>query len=298
MIPESKNNSDYSHDLIEYLVRIIAIVTIIGFVLLYIYLDTTIDPVSVNGVGNTISVSARKLVLDMIPNFLASLAGFLVIYYVFVRYGISDQNQQKASDLRKLLEETVNLNSAPEVIKVYPNYRAVEWGKVLDEAESIDMAVLYFDSWIEEYAQELMRFFRRGGQLRVVLTSPEQEDAVKAAWVRFSKYKTFDEFKIRIVNTIRSFQQVLEQSDTVYGHIEAYYFNEALNYAIIRVDNSKLFLSNYEHFYEERIAAPSILIDLNKSSYIKGYWAKELGGLFDKSQKLNIQAYLLSIADH
>jgi hypothetical protein len=173
---------------------------------------------------------------------------------------------------------------------IFENYRQIDWAQVLDEAKTLDIAVVFWASWVKAHWEKILKFYKRGGRVRLILTDPNLS-AIDLAWKKFPRY-TRGEFIQRVEETVKNFQLALQESQPNSGSFETYFFNTVLNYAVIRVDDKKLFLSFYEHTNKVRICAPSFLLDLEASPGLKEYWNGEFEALLENSRQIDPRHYV------
>jgi hypothetical protein len=280
--PSNNNNNSY-------LKAIIAIVAIAALSLGYPQL-----------VGKPLQPAIIELIIDLIPNLVASLLAFVALYYLFFRHGIVESQQNLHEDRGRIAEleeenkriSTVVTQIAQDVqnVIVFDNHRKIDWASVLDTSHSMDIAVCYWDSWVKSNWEHLIDFFKRGGHIRLIIPSTTLEAAVSSAHRNFPRYSR-DRFIEKVNDTARFMYQALTESGSYVGSLEVYFLKGGLNYAAIRVDNKVIYLSFYEHSNKVRIGAPSILLPLDSSEYLREYWSEEFASLFEQSTKVDIHQH-------
>lgn len=227
--------------------------------------------------------SIRALMLNSIPSAIIALVAIPIVYYIFTRHA---SNAEEAYENLRADAPHVNIPVAEQPLKLYENYREIDWKNILAEAKSIDLVVCYMDSWVNDNWEELINFFRNGGSLTLILPDPECKPAKIIMWDRFPKLKSMEEVAKKINDTVDNFESTYKKSGSTTGIFKIYFLEQALNYAAIRIDGKYLYLSTYEHTgAHRRVNAPSIGIDLNALPKQKDYWGGEINAMIKKSRE-------------
>lgn len=170
------------------------------------------------------------------------------------------------------------------VVAFYPTFRDVDWSALLQDAHQVDIAVYYWDSWVKQNADALEAFFANSDSIRIVMTDPEVEPAIEVVARRLPEY-TLEMVRQKVVNTLGRLEQARAASGSTTARIEGYFFEDPLSYSAVRLDSSRVVLSVYEQFRQQKIDSPAIVLDLMTSDHLRRYWDKEFGGYFKASRR-------------
>jgi hypothetical protein len=240
------------------------------------------------------------LALDVIPALIVLVLAGIVGWYVLERRGLGkgmglpQDESGVAVGLASVADEIVDrvaelpvyteprATTAPEVRRFWTSHRKVEWSEVIGTALSLDVVVVYYDTWIDENREELLSIFGRGGTIRLYLTDPRDERALEATADRFPEHSV-DDLKSKIQGTAQRLDELRRESDRYQARLEVRLYPGVLNYAAIRADGDWVLTSFYEHKRERRIDAPAVLLDIAQSPELRRFWDKELRFLFERS---------------
>lgn len=262
----------------EWLQTLLAIVTfILLWVLYYVFQDAK---------------APFSFLVNMLPDLGAGLIVIIVIYFVFTRQGIVDKNKtniinEKTDTIIRKLDNLQNqFNGLVEGIgcleKFHETFYDFEWKELIESAEKeIDIAVYYFDAWLKRNQDSLEVFFKKPNtKLRIILSDPDQNmEAIKRLYPDHNE----DSLKEKINNTKTRALSLLNKAGANSSRLEVYLYPHQLSYAIQSFDNTKVVLSVFEMFREDRVQSPLFLLNLTKSEKTKHFITKEIDGLIKDS---------------
>lgn len=226
----------------------------------------------------------RDLFLGLLVSLIALLLASLVVYVLLLRQGIPT------------LSALARLDPAPETKgrfskstrgDVFENYREIPWDELLRDVDELDIVVCYFDSWVSSNWESLLRFFNRGGRMRIYLPDPEIPDVLAQVQRRFEEYH-LEVVRDKIVNTGIRLANVIEESASPEARLVINFYPGPLNYSAIRFDRESVLLSAYEEFRKQKIDSSAVLLKIKGRAHLQKYWAKEIGGFARESREVDI----------
>ncbi|MBS1624713.1 MAG: hypothetical protein JST83_11875 [Bacteroidetes bacterium] len=269
-----------------------------------------------------LSASFKDITISLIPNLIASLISICTVILLFYLSKISpdeilgadtmemedislrmqkaEEKLDKIHDLLAKGEEELHViatnqkravNTHLEVSApiIYGNHRQVEWHRLLSEAKTIDIVVVYYDTWVKSNWETLVNFFRTGGQLRIVLPNPENPDNLRDMLKYFPKMESnTEELRNRIIHTMTFLREVYNAAAKLHGRhgmYEIYCLDNSINYPFVLVDNKTVISSFFEHFSDMRVNSPSFLVNYADNLWLKEYWEKEINLLLKSAIK-------------
>lgn len=242
----------------------------------------------------------RALALGIIPGAIVLVLAGPIVYYGLQRRGLGkgmqtpeegDRDLSAEALAQKIVDGVAELpaytepmaTAAPEVRRFYPSFRKIDWEEIIGEADSLDIIVVYFDSWVDNNREELLAIFRRGGAIRLYITDPDADVAMQATNERFPEHSR-DDLSERVRGTAQKLHALWKESASYHAHLEVHLYPGVLNYAAVRADEDQVLLSVYEHHRQRRIDSPAMLLDLRQSSAMRDFWDKELRHLLERSR--------------
>jgi hypothetical protein len=239
----------------RYLLSIIALVTSLTLTLLYFWRLKNADPLW----GN------------IIAEMVAACWIFIVIHFVLVRRGIS----------------LPGMNSSPDfgaLVGFAPTHDDVDWSAALAGAKSVDVVVHYYNRWARELFDDFVRFFGRGGRLRLVLPDHALSRTLKTVRSEFFPKLSERQLEERIVETEEVLRQAFEQGRSPRAEFKSYHFPHSLHYSLVLIDGRDLYLSVYEQFRSPVIKSSVFKLDLSRDAQLRDYWTDCLEQFFEGSR--------------
>lgn len=174
------------------------------------------------------------------------------------------------------LLSTITGDSTADV-QVVQDWYAIPWSDVIGKASSIECAVSYMDTWINNAASALEDFFGRGGTLRFFLPMPGSPAAERVV-ERFPEYD-LAVIESKIKNT-RSKLRALQRGN---GKLEVRWTDVFNMHCLMLLDDCVLLVSPYDHFRNNRIQNPSFAVPLWKHPIVASWIGKEFKGFLAAS---------------
>ncbi|OKH33810.1 hypothetical protein NIES2119_22130 [[Phormidium ambiguum] IAM M-71] len=182
----------------EWIKTILALVTFSLLWLLYYVFQNVKTPFS--------------FLVQMLPDLGAGLIVIIVVYFIFTRPGII--NNEQNSVLNKKINNISNkLDSLSKEVSfitknigcietVQDAYYEFDWSKLIEPAEQqIDIVVYYYDSWFKENQVSLAKFFSKPNtKLRIILSNPDKNNNIDTI-KRFFPEHSETALKEKIKNT-------------------------------------------------------------------------------------------------
>lgn len=204
-----------------------------------------------------------EVIQPIVPNLIAALTIFIVIYFAFKRYGIIDDINSG------------NMPSSP-VKEFHKRHDKMEWGPIISEASTIDIVVFYYGGWVRQHEDSFVEFFRRGGQLRLILSDPSDDLLVSDIQKYFFPSRTKERLTENIKDTVAAVREVLDKSASKKAHFEYRYYRGILHYSFVLVDRRYLYISVYEQFRNHSVRSSVFEIDIFDDRWLKDYWLEVL----------------------
>ncbi|MFQ5962665.1 MAG: hypothetical protein ACE5KZ_00090 [Candidatus Scalinduaceae bacterium] len=275
------NDETYEHKIIARLIVSIAIVAIIALIVVYVYTEYNEK------------YRIYKLLYNAIPSAVVALAATPILYFLFIkrRFMFSKSNVNLDKDIisNKIIKE-ISMERFSQIINFHESYRHIDWHKLLKESSStIDIIVYYYDSWVNSNYDDITSFFRKPGtSMRVFVANPN-DSFIFSTIHRLFPDSGKEAIKEKVSKTGERLAKALKTAGGDSERLEFYYVPHILNYSAQCIDGKILILSIFEMFRESRIDSPAILIDLSKSKHITNFWHKELKGILNESEKVDIK---------
>ena len=157
----------------------------------------------------------------------------------------------------------------------YQNYRQINFRKFINESSSeIDLAVFYYDSWINTYTDELKAFIQKPGSIiRIYLTDPEM---YLYEISKFFPENSDQVLKEKILRTAIRTKNLFKEMGADTNRLEVYFLPRMLSYSLQMFDN-KYFLESVFDMYRDnqRIDSSAYLWNLKKSNGNKRKWVQK-----------------------
>lgn len=195
----------------------------------------------------------------------------MVWHYGFARRGISLSSMQ--SETR-----------AGAIVSFYPEHSEVDWSAIIDGARRIDIIVRYYGRWVRTNHEAFVRFFERGGELRIVMADPENPDVLNAVHRQFFPNLTSEHLAGKIIDTEERARAAIAEAGSQRARLTTYYFPQALHYSAVLVDGRMLYLSIYEQFRGPNVRSSVFGIDLKKDQELEAYWLQNRESFFEGSR--------------
>ncbi len=134
------------------------------------------------------------------------------------------------------------------VVSFFPQHAEMDWGAILQSAKKIDIVVHYSGRWVRRLHDDFVRFFERGGQLRIVMADPTLPEVLSAVHTNFFPNLALEQLQEKIVDTERRLIEAFNDAGSRKAGLRTMYFSQALHYSFVLVNDRFLYLSVYEQF--------------------------------------------------
>lgn len=283
----TENNTN-THRNYLWLISIIALISLVALGLLYHFIPAPVVSGTEGQTTTSLWISSRDLLREVIPNLVAGLIAFLLLYWLFDNRGlIPSQLEKQASEHRIIQSITDAVKSssplAPEVLAFYPSFQQVEWKKLISEANlRIDIVVNYFDSWVKDNQIVLADFFKKS-KTEMHLYIPDADDPTIFEELK-KLYTDSSEASLRdkLQRTDQRIMDVITSAGGRKNQMKVYRLSCRPTYALQRLDNRIAVFSAYDNRRHPGIASPTVVIDLQKAVTVAQYFERELKYLHSK----------------
>lgn len=178
-------------------------------------------------------------------------------------------------------------STACGLIGFYESYREVSWKEILTQADkSIDVMVYYWDNWVNEHEDSLLKFLSKPGtKLRFIFADGNQPAIVSEIRRLFPSYSE-EQLREKIRASYSDLSERLENLNLPLDRIEIYKVPRLVNYALQCIDEKLMILSVFEMSQQDNVDSPAVLIDLENSPQLKLFYQHELLGAIPDSKGL------------
>jgi hypothetical protein len=266
----------------EWLKVLLALVSAVLLGLLYVALRPN---------AGAVMERIQDLLLMAIPSAVVLLLAAPAVYFVLRPSGKYGRARAEAVAETVVDRLPTDVGRLTQVLDFNDTYRDVDWDRWLASAEhSFDIVVYYYDSWTRANFENLRAYFEhKSSKLRIVMADPRVPENMHTVERLFPEYQSAT-LREKIERTGERLANALAEAGGPFTRLEVYYFPHPLPYSAQCLDGRVLVLSVFEVFRQERIESPAVVIDLQKSSHVAKYWAKEFEGLVSQSERLMIRA--------
>jgi hypothetical protein len=215
---------------------------------------------------------------ELIVGVLASVLT-LICAYIFTQTVFRSANEILTQDeVDYLSKELVARLRAdlPAGANVASGWYDLPWKDLLGETQSLEFAVSYMDTWINQATDGLSSIFDRGGTVTAYLPKPGSEAANRVVG-RFPEYSP-ELVTEKITNTAVKLRAMLARCKKKGATLEIYWTDVFNMYCLMSIDERYLMISPYDHFRRGKIEAPTFLIPIAKSSRWYEWARKEFDG--------------------
>ena len=164
----------------------------------------------------------------------------------------------------------------------YVDFEKVPWKDLFDKAQTLDICVHYFNTWIQNNDEHIVNFFNRGGTLNIILPNPDNEQLILSIAPRFPDLEV-GHLKANVRKTETDLNILLKRSTSRQSQVKAYYVDEMIWYCGLRFGNT-LVLSPYEQLRQVRVAAPAMVAPLDRNEKLNNWFNKEYEYLKTKAK--------------
>ncbi len=236
------------------------------------------------------------LIINLIPNGIAVLIAVPIIYFLFYRRGLTQgqlQSKVEINELARCIADNLSVyekqREYPQLIGFYETFRLVDWRTLLSNSQGhIDIVVYYFDSWVNSNYESIVTFFQKPRTTMSIFVADPNDKFILANVHRLFPEYSEDVIREKIARTGYRLADALREAGGSSERINFFYVPHFLNYSAQCIDGRILVMSFFEMYRRLKIDSPAIIIDLNKSQHLAGYWDKELSGLQNSSLKVSL----------
>lgn len=216
----------------------------------------------------------KDLLHSLIPNFLAPIIVFVIIYIIFESKGI---------DIFKALRGT----SPKWVQNAYESFDQIKWTPYIRGTNSIVIVAFFFEEWIQKYTDEFDKFLSKDeATLQIYL--PDYTNLVLLTKLNelIPEHNQIELAK-KIENSIERIQILAKDrnqkvSVKLYGHPFRYTYQRF---------NKKLFLSINELARDKNYKSPFFVFNLEHSKVLTGFFNRETTALEQASYSINLSQW-------
>lgn len=256
---------------IEWLKAVLAFVLVFGLFVSYLYLSRQ----------NTFQDNLWELLKQLIPEFMASLIVVLVIYFIFVRKGMSETEElieQISQNLRNHFPSKGGFISPAELKAVF------DLKKEIGNAQEIDLIGYSLVALISSYQQDIIQALKRGGKYRIIIIKPNS-----AASKLIDQNMTIKEMELDLVRVIQRLEQIQKEVASFptkkAGKIEVKFMDWIPSCAIVRADD---LMSIKFYALDVKTDHPKIITNMFLSSRVNPdmfeYFVQQFNLLWDQSE--------------
>jgi len=236
----------------------------------------------------TFAQSLLDLTEALIPNLVAGLVAFLLLYWFFERRGlVPSQLDRKASEDRivgSISAALVTSNATQGVRAMYPSFKQVDWTALINESNlRIDLVVNYFDSWIKDNEKSLIDFFKKPeAEMHLYIPDESDNNLIQQLQALYTEYSAVV-MQEKIRNTEVRIQSVMTAAGARKSQLRVYRLNRRPTYALQRLDNRLAVFSAFDNGRKMGVECPSVVFDLQKLPTVAAYFEAELQFLAKQS---------------
>jgi hypothetical protein len=173
------------------------------------------------------------------------------------------------------------------------------WKELFSESSKIDIISRFFDGPLRQNYSTLVRFFRRGGEVRVVTMDCRNDAAVQVANAQRNARGTHPEdIRIRAIASLQLLDSARIEAGAAPKALRVFLLPYPPNYSGYCFDDLVLLVSPTEHVFWEELRMPRLQIDLSLGSDFRKSWHHELEYLCGADHEApDVTAYLASFSE-
>lgn len=220
----------------------------------------------------------KGLIVNLVPVFALFIASYLVFRNV---QGIKQQQFMVE------LSEKVRLTMQSPIVE---RFRDVPWDSLIRDAKKIDIAVHYFDTWINDRPDALKEFLRRkDAKLRILLPDPSERTLLSILLPRFPELNA-ETLRHKIENTSSKLLNLRDEAKAPKASVKIVTTKTLQWYCVVRFDDTVAVLSIYENARIGGTRAPAVIVDLARHAKVAEWLEREFESLFTGGEAPQPQA--------
>lgn len=220
-----------------------------------------------------------NLLVELIPELLAALVTFLLIYYFFTRIGVNIIN-------------TFSNETPPKwMANAYERYNDIKWKEYIKKSKQIVLIAFYIDSWVDRNIENLIELLRKENAAFVIFLPNYKNEKLIAEIHDLIPSMDKEDITAKIILSIKTLKKLIKQYDIKESKIKVYLHEKPFNYSLEVFDNKHAFLSINEMCRKKEYQSPFIQFDLSHSSKVKSFINDEIKTLTSNSELINLEQW-------
>jgi hypothetical protein len=171
------------------------------------------------------------------------------------------------------------------VVSFFPQHAEMDWRTIIGSARKIDIVVHYSGRWLRRLHDDFVRFFERGGKLRIVMADPGLPEVLSTVQTHFFPNLGLEQLEEKIVDTERRLISAFNDAGSRKASFSTHYFPQALHYSFVLVNDRFLYLSVYEQFRGPNVRSSVFGIDLSRDLELEAYWHQTRDIFLERSRQ-------------
>jgi hypothetical protein len=256
-------------------------------VILYLYV-----PSGSGGKEGDRGAKAWALLHEVLPNLVMALLAFLLLSWLLYTSRLRAQ-RNLVDDIALRVVELAETDHG--VTQSRADWSDFDWSALLSSSKEVVGVARFLDVWAGQLQAELKAFFNRGGRLKVFMTDPDAELAVRIAADQQDTSRVTGEAVIAtdsVTHSKERLQAGKARLETAFknrdsrgpakkAQLKLFYTQESINYGVILFDGRQALFSAYAHWASHEQQMPYLLFDLAAAKEF-GAWLRHELALFEE----------------